>query len=453
MEKLGSGSYGTVYKINTKHEKSHALKASKAKNFSIGLNDVKEVDISLRLRHPYVIQILDYTSNYIIDDKTSKFTLIYPLANGTLYNLSDKGLSNEEFIKYFLQLLLGLKYVHDRGIILVDINPSNILYFKDEDAVKFNDFGLSVYDDRVFRRWIYGTLIYAAPELINDPKEIYKSSDIWSLGMTFLEMLVGWVPQKIALEKINIKHFKNKNERFEYYVTLLDDELIKAIEEIVNKDILLMLSRMLVLEHNERATADELIQMPIFDKYREQTKILEKLYQGCPINLRYINTYNLEEYREMYNLLSHAYKICKKYTGELWSLFNAVDIINDLLTVNYSIDEIYTTISSIVLSLKLYDIEYYQIVNILKFIPSNLHIDYKKLENEETKVFDKLHGKIYRKNIFGFINDLNIEIDIKKLSKYVLNTKFEGEMPEYALKFFNYSGININNKYISVLKF
>ena len=86
MQELGHGGFGTVYKFTSKHGKEHALKTSKTNNVTIGLNDLREVDISLRLRHPYVNQILDYNAEYVTEN-SERYKIVYPLANGTLFYL------------------------------------------------------------------------------------------------------------------------------------------------------------------------------------------------------------------------------------------------------------------------------------------------------------------------------------------------------------------------------
>lgn len=458
MKKLGSGSYGNVYRIKTKNGKQHALKTFEGETLVVGINDIKEVDISLRLRHPYVIQILDYTTDYVINDKTSKYAILYPLADGTFDSLGEQIPQEdrcEKFIKYFLQLILALKYIHDRGIILVDIKPKNILYFSKEDAVKFTDFGLSVYDDKIFRTGMHGTPMYAAPEVIfeHENREIYKASDIWSLGMTFLETLIGYSPQKNAIRSSNSKNIKNYKEKFNYYISQLDAELKIAFQKIKNNDIVRMLVKMLDVDYEKRITASELVNLPIFYKYRDNFTIIEKLYSGCPILLLYINAHNLLKHKKISNILTYIFNHCK-YEGDYWGWFNAVDIINYLLTINFiHDDEEYITFAAFILSIKLYSRDYYELSNITTFIPTDFNIDYKVLEFNETKIFDKLNGKIYRKNIFSYLIDLKIKFNKKNLSKYVLSNNYEGEIPDYAYNFLIQEEINTNNPYLKALIF
>lgn len=450
MEKLGGGSFGTVYKFKNKYGKEHALKSSKRVSFSLGINDLREVDISLRLRHPYVNQLLDYNANNVVDELSSKYTLIYPLANGTFFDLSDKINYEEEFIVYFNQLLLGLKYVHERDIILVDIKPENILYYENEDALRFNDFGISVYNDIIFRTQIAGTKYYMAPELFFE-KVIYDKSDIWSLGMTFLYMLTGNLAQEDTFKDVESKQFSNSKHYKEYYLTVLNRKIYDSLLKINNQEIVSLIKMMLNVNVKERPSASDLIKLPIFKYHRKQELIIEKLFSGYPIKMLYVNTHDLRNYEKVFNILTFAYT--KLYdVGEKWAWFNAVDIINYLLTIgNIDLGYPEDTIAALVLSLKIYSSDFYQIQNIKSFIKYDMEVDFGEVENSEIKIFKTLGGKIYRKNIFSFLVNLKIQFDDKFLAKYALSAIFEGELPNYALEFLSSLGIENDNDILNAL--
>ena len=450
MEKLGHGSFGNVYKFKNKYGKEHALKASKAVSFSFGINDIREVDISLRLRHPYVNQLLDYNASNVVDDKHSKYTLTYPLAKGTFFYLQEKLEYEEDYIVYFNQLLLGLKYVHSRDIILVDIKPENILYYEDEDAVRYNDFGLSIYNDIIFKSQIAGTQFYMAPELFFN-KIIDKKSDIWSLGMTFIYMLTEMLPQEEAWKDAESKKFGDTANYKEYYLTVLRVKIYDALLKINNQDLVSLINSMLSIELDKRPSARDLLKLPIFQSHRTQELIIEKLFSGCPIKLLYINAHDLRNYTDIFNILIYAYS--KTYdVGEKWAWFNAVDILNYLITIQASdIEEIDDAIAALILSLKIYSSDFYQIQNIKNFIPSNINLDLASVEDSEVKIFKILKGKIYRKNIFSFLVNLKIEFNDKILAEYVLSTAFEGEMPNYSFDFLSFIGIKNHNEIISSL--
>jgi len=118
--------------------------------------------------------------------------------------------------KYVSDLLRGLKYLHDNGMIHCDIKPHNALLTPD-GSVKLSDFGSSVNvtlyggqnadgDDEVLVR---GTSYYLAPEACRN--EITSAVDIWSVGITVLELLTGKLPWEIKGSEANFIRELGKN--------------------------------------------------------------------------------------------------------------------------------------------------------------------------------------------------------------------------------------------------
>jgi len=95
---------------------------------------------------------------------------------------------------YMGQILLGLLYLHDQGVIHRDIKGANILTTKD-GKVKLADFGVSTSTlagaDKEAQ--VVGTPYWMAPEIIQ-LSGATPASDIWSLGCTVIELLEGKPP-------------------------------------------------------------------------------------------------------------------------------------------------------------------------------------------------------------------------------------------------------------------
>ena len=181
-----------------------------------------------------------------------------------------------------------------------------------------------------------------------------------------------------------------------------------------------------------------MLQLQIFSDYKENEKIIEKLYAGCPITFLYSNTHDFTKNIEANKVLTLLYKKCSN-KGEYWSWFNTVDILNYLVNVNFiKNDFVYPIIATFLLCLKLYSDIYYEMKNIDKFL-SYFNINHKTLENTEVNVFKKLAGKIYRKNIYSFLYNSDVKFDTDKLSNFVISTVFEGEIQEYVKAFLEYS--------------
>ena len=95
---------------------------------------------------------------------------------------------------YMAQILQGLQYLHDQGVIHRDIKGANILTTKD-GKVKLADFGVSTSTiagaDKEAQ--VVGTPYWMAPEIIQ-LSGATPASDIWSLGCTVIELLEGKPP-------------------------------------------------------------------------------------------------------------------------------------------------------------------------------------------------------------------------------------------------------------------
>ena len=116
--------------------------------------------------------------------------------NGSLHSICKSyGKFPENLVGvYVAQILLGLQYLHDQGVIHRDIKGANILTTKD-GKVKLADFGVSTSTlagaDKEAQ--VVGTPYWMAPEIIQ-LSGATPASDIWSLGCTVIELLEGKPP-------------------------------------------------------------------------------------------------------------------------------------------------------------------------------------------------------------------------------------------------------------------
>ena len=95
---------------------------------------------------------------------------------------------------YIKQVIKGLDYLHQMGVVHRDIKGANILLTK-EGIIKLADFGGAMRltgDNKTFS--MMGTPYWMAPEMIENKGEITTSCDIWSLGCTIIELLTGKPP-------------------------------------------------------------------------------------------------------------------------------------------------------------------------------------------------------------------------------------------------------------------
>ncbi|KAM7250699.1 hypothetical protein ACFE04_022582 [Oxalis oulophora] len=196
---LGHGNGGTVYKV--KHKKTseiYALKVVQADGDATVRRQVfREIEILRRTDSPYVVQC------HGVYEKPSgdiAILLEYMDAGSLDTILKTSGTFSESTLSLVAsQILKGLSYLHAHKIIHRDIKPSNLLV-NEKMEIKIADFGVSKIMCRTLDACnsYVGTCAYMSPERFdpdsNGGNYNGYSGDIWSLGLTLLELYVGHFP-------------------------------------------------------------------------------------------------------------------------------------------------------------------------------------------------------------------------------------------------------------------
>jgi serine/threonine kinase 3 len=200
-ELIGKGSSACVYKIiNLINNKIYALKESLSKNVEFLLKNEVKIFKIFNNECPYIVQFYNYKK---LADQIN-LELEY-CQYGSLRDLLKKAKKKKlhmnecEISSVIYMVLKGLEFMHKKSLINRDIKCKNILVNKDGIA-KLCDFGISqIYKEGEFSRHKAGSPYWMAPELIK--RHNYdKSVDIWSLGITCIE-LAEYEPPYINYEK------------------------------------------------------------------------------------------------------------------------------------------------------------------------------------------------------------------------------------------------------------
>ncbi|KAM9775045.1 TRAF2 and NCK-interacting protein kinase-like isoform X1 [Syngnathus typhle] len=205
VELVGNGTYGQVYK--GRHVKTGQLAAIKVMDVTGDEEEEIKAEINMLKKYSHHRNIATYYGAFIkknppgMDDQL--WLVMEFCGAGSVTDLikNTKGSSlKEEWIAYVCrEILRGLTHLHQHKVIHRDIKGQNVLLTENAE-VKLVDFGVSAQLDRTVgrRNTFIGTPYWMAPEVIacdENPDATYDfKSDLWSLGITAIEMAEGAPP-------------------------------------------------------------------------------------------------------------------------------------------------------------------------------------------------------------------------------------------------------------------
>ncbi|PFH54725.1 hypothetical protein AMATHDRAFT_267 [Amanita thiersii Skay4041] len=193
LEKLGEGTYATVYKGR-----------SKATNEIVALKEIhldaeegtpstaiREISLMKELKHVNVVRLHD-----VIHTET-KLILIFEYCEQDLKKYmdqhGDRGALDPNTVRSFMyQLLKGTAFCHENQVLHRDLKPQNLLINR-KGELKLGDFGLArafgvpvnTFSNEVVTLW------YRAPDVLLGSRTYSTSIDVWSCGCIFAEMITG----------------------------------------------------------------------------------------------------------------------------------------------------------------------------------------------------------------------------------------------------------------------
>ena len=258
---LGKGSFASVVLVTRKADKKiYAMKRINIAKMEQSEREsaLNEIRILASLSHP---NIIGYKEAFF-DEKSKTLNIVMEFADdGDIDkkikdNVKKRNLFSEETIwSWIIQILEGLKYLHENKIMHRDIKCANIFLMKN-GLLKLGDLNVSKIAKLGIAQTQTGTPYYISPEIWEEKPYDYKC-DIWSVGCIIYEMCTLHPPFRGTSLSELYKNIKNG-----YYIPISN----------YSNDIKDIISMMLVIDNKKRASAEELLNSHIIKKWIRKIK-------------------------------------------------------------------------------------------------------------------------------------------------------------------------------------
>jgi len=252
LELVGEGAWSYVYKAQHPELPLFVaikqLKPERVRDSNALQRFLREANTVAKIDHPNVVKIHDLKHDkeaglyYIITEFAGKGSLAHRLEK------SPEGLPIDEVLHLAMGICSGLGAVHRKGVVHLDIKPSNILLFdvgEDQDVPKLGDFGIADMPATVDAGvglgaapgpGLYGTIYYMSPERLDQNTGVDHRSDLYSLGILLYELLTGRVPFVGEVQEVFWSHMYLLPKRPSEIRTGVPEELEHIVLRALYKD-------------------------------------------------------------------------------------------------------------------------------------------------------------------------------------------------------------------------
>ncbi|CAL5971217.1 Kinase [Hexamita inflata] len=293
QKRLGEGTYGEVFAATYQNREMAVKRLKQINQFGLHQTQYTELivaqSLSINQHHNNIVNTeFIYVQNQLVH-------LAMEFCDCMLIKIFEQRLTKLERKAVYKQTLEGLQYLHHNNFLHCDLKPQNIMvrFMPTGDhqyttQIKIGDFGMgefinqrssgSIFTPHKDFKWTAG---YRPPEIICGYTDLCLKSDVWSLGVTFLELQSG----KNIFASLTAERYEELyNQKFSALINALNnDEEIESSFEFMDMfdydaDEREFLQAMLEFDVRKRLNCDELLEHPFL--HEDFGSVYEKVGQG-----------------------------------------------------------------------------------------------------------------------------------------------------------------------------
>ncbi len=300
LKQIGEGSYASIFKVQKDNSNEiYVLKqipiTEEDLNDTQNLNDIKNESLILsKIHSPYIVKFYDsFFHNNSLNIITEYCSLGYLCDYNQMYISHKKKMSEKLIWKLFIQICLGLHYLHNHKILHRDIKTKNI-FLNEDFSVKIGDLGIAkiLENTTSYAHTFIGTPYYLSPELCKDLPYNDKS-DVWSLGCVLYEM-------------VTLRHPFEGKTRVEIYDKIINGNY-EGIDKYYSLELRRMIDLLLIKDEKKRPKICEILSLGIIKEKAKECGI--KIPEIKPRNYlnKSNNSKNLSESNNSNNFSNNNY--------------------------------------------------------------------------------------------------------------------------------------------------
>jgi len=315
-EQVGEGTFGTVCRTWEKATGLERAMKTVPKDLLQESDLWQEIELMRGMDHPLVLRLFR-----TYEDADNIHMIMEVCSGGELFDAIENAgnFSETTAATLFQQMLTAVSYIHCKSICHRDLKPENFLLCTEGPVeralVKLIDFGTArrfSKDDPMTTKIC--TIHYVAPEILTRGSTYTEKCDTWSLGVCLYLMLCGGPPFTGETDTHTLKKVRKGKFKFEP----------ESFWETIHEDAKNLISSLLVINPDERLSAQQALQQPWFARRARPLEIRIDIRQVIPQLLKFQSFSWFK--RKSIELVAN--QLPEEMIRDLWPLWLRLDVAN-----------------------------------------------------------------------------------------------------------------------------